>query len=36
MQVIGICETLDLLQHAQKCGLQHLFLMHDSGLSYSN
>lgn len=35
MQVIGICATLDILHHAQKYGLQHLFLMSDSSLIYS-
>lgn len=34
-QVIGICETLDLFQYAQKYNFAHLFLMQDSSLIYS-
>jgi len=35
MQLLVFVRHWIFLQHAQKCGLQHLFLMHDSGLSYS-
>lgn len=35
MQVIGICSSIDMMHHAQRYGLQHVFAMQDSGLIYS-
>lgn len=34
-QVIGICATIELFDQAQRCGVQHLFLMNDSSLVQS-